>query len=144
MCKWFIDKRNKVLKQQPFDLEKRILINIYSGQDAISLPELTFTIDNDVEYPTIINSLRALFLEINTMEVIFSAEFSFYESGQTEDLYENFIAGINYMKLFMAAMRKALNEDCRLSDELENKIEDMNFYRVPKNLLFIDDYVFYC
>ncbi|SDH29260.1 hypothetical protein [Mucilaginibacter gossypii] len=144
VCKWFIDKRNEVLKQQPFDLEKRIVINIYSGQNAISLPELTFTIDNDVEYPTIIDSLRTLFMKISPLEVMFSAEFSFYESGQTEELYENFISGINHMKLFMAAMRKALNEDCKLSDELEKKIEDMNFYRVPKNMLFIDDYIFYC
>lgn len=144
VCKWFIDKRNEVLKQQPFDLEKKIEISIYSGQDTVSLPELIFTIDNDVEYSTIIESLRKTFMDIEQLEVMFSAEFSFYENGHTEDLYDNFISGINHMKLFMAAMRKALNEDCKLSNELEKKIEGLNFYRVPKNMLFTDDYVFYC
>lgn len=144
VCRWFIDKRNEVIKQQPFDLEKRIAITVYSVQNTISLPELIFTIDNDVEYSTIIDSLRKTLTAIDQLEVMFSAEFSFYERGHTEDLYDNFISGINQMKLFMKAMRMALNEDCKLSEELENKIESLNFYRVPKNMLFIDDYIFYC
>lgn len=142
--KWFIEKRNAVLKQQPFDLEKRIVISIYSGQETVALPELVFTIDNDVEYSSIIESLRKTFLEVSPLEVMFSSEFSFFEHGHSKDLYENFISGINQMKLFMAAMRKAINEDCKLSDELENKIKGMNFYRVPKDMLFVDDYIFYC
>lgn len=141
--KWFIEKRNAVLKQQPFDLEKRIVISIYSGQETVELPELVFTIDNDVEYSSIIESLRKMLLEISPIEVMFSAEFFFYEHGYTEDLYDNLIAGINQIKLFMAAMRKAINEECKLSDELERKIKNMNFYRVPKDMLFVDDYIFY-
>ena len=142
--KWFVEKRNEVLKQQPFDLEKRIVISIYSDQTILSLPELIFTIDNDVEYATIIDSLRESLLKINPLEVMFSAEFFFYERGHTVDLYDNFIAGINSMKKFMAAMKKAINEDCKLSNELEKKVEAINFYRVPKNMLLIDDYVFFC
>src|SRR5579862_1975826 len=30
--KWFVEKRNEVLKQQPFDLEKRIVITVYSAE----------------------------------------------------------------------------------------------------------------
>ena len=93
---------------------------------------------------TIIESLRATFISFGQLEVMFSAEFLFYEFGHSEDLYDNLISGINQMKLFLAAMKKAVNENCILSDELERKIDKMNFYRVPKDLLFIDDYVFYC
>jgi hypothetical protein len=141
--KWFIEKRNEVLKQQPFNLEKRIVISIYSGQ-TLSLPELVFTIDNDVEISTIVDSLRKTFINFGQLEVMFSAEFLFYEYGHCEDLYDNLILGINQMKLLLADMKKAINEDCTLSNELERKIEKMNFYRVPKDLLFIDDYIFYC
>jgi hypothetical protein len=144
VCKWFIEKRNEVLKQQPFDLEKRIVITIYSGQSTLALPELVFTIDNDVKSSVIIDSLRQTFLEVSSLEVMFSAEFFFYEHGHTEDLYDAFIEGIGHMKQFLAAMRKAINEECRLSDELEAKIGGLNFYRVPKNMLLVDDYVFYC
>jgi hypothetical protein len=142
--KWFVEKRNEVIKQQPFDLEKRIVISIYSGQIPLSLPELIFTIDNDVEISTIVESLRTTFMNSGQLEVMFSAEFLFFEYGHSEDLYDNLILGINQMKLFLAEMKKAINEDCKLSNELERKIDKMNFYQVPKDMLFVDDYVFYC
>lgn len=141
--KWFIDKRNEVLKQQPFDLEKRIVISIFSNQ-TLSLPELVFTIDNDVEISTIVESLRTTFIGFGQLEVMFSAEFLFYESGSSEDLYDNLILGINQMKLFLANMKKEISQDCPLSDELERRIDKMNFYQVPRDLLFADDYIFYC
>lgn len=141
--KWFIEKRNEVLKQQPFNLEKRIVINIYFGQ-TLSLPELIFTIDNDVEISTIVDSLRTTFTSFGQLEVMFSAEFLFYEYGHSEDLYDNLTFGINQMKLLLADMKNQINQDCKLSDELQRKIEVMNFYKVPRDMLFVDDYVFYC
>lgn len=142
--KWFVDKRNSIVKEQPFDLEKRIMIRIYSGKDIYSLPEFIFTIENDVDYSSIVESLRETFLNSGQIEVFFSAEFTFYERGHTQDLYDNFILGITQMKLLLSGMRKELNEDCVLSEKLERKIEDFNFYRMPKDFLFADDYVFNC
>jgi hypothetical protein len=142
--RWFIEKRNEVLKQQPFNLEKRIVISIYSAQNTLSLPELIYTIDNDVEISTIVESLRTTFITSGQLEVMFSAEFLFFEYGHNTDLYDNLILGINQMKLFLTDMKKAIKEDCELSDELESKIDKLKFYRVPKDLLFIDDYIFYC
>jgi hypothetical protein len=142
--KWFLGKRNSIVKEQPFDLEKRIVIRIYSGKDIYSLPEFIFTIENDVDYSTIIQSLRKTFLNSGHIEVFFSAEFIFYERGHTQDLYDNFILGITQMKLLLSNMQKELNEDCSLSKELERKIEGLNFYRIPKDFLFVDDYVFNC
>ncbi|GGA94849.1 hypothetical protein [Mucilaginibacter rubeus] len=141
--KWFVEKRNEVLKQQPFDLEKRIVITIYSAEATVSLPELIFTIDNDVEISTIVDSLRVTFMSLRQLEVMFSSEFFFYEHGHTEDLYDSFIFGINQMRLLLAVLKQAINEHCKLSDELESKIELMNFYRVPKDFLLVDDYVFF-
>src|SRR5690606_22921725 len=143
VCKWFIDKRNEVLKQQPFDLEKRIRIVIYTTTENHVLPELSFTIENDVEYSTLVKSMHDFLTSFHLVEVMFSAEFSFYENGHSEDLYDNFISGINNMKLFMKAMKSALNENCTLSDQLEKKIDGLKFHRIPKNMLLVDDYVFY-
>lgn len=142
--KWFIDKRNSVLKQQPFDLEKRISIKIYTGKDILSLPELVYTIENDENYSSVIESLRSSFLKICEVEIFFSAEFAFYERESKVDLYDNFIFGISQMKLLLAEMRKELNEDCILSKKLEKRIADLNFYRVPKDFLLVDDYTFNC
>ncbi|PKP33280.1 MAG: hypothetical protein CVT99_02170 [Bacteroidetes bacterium HGW-Bacteroidetes-16] len=142
--KWFVGKRNNIVKEQPFDLEKRIVISIYSGKSIYSLPDLTFTVENDVDYSSIVESLRKSFLNSGQIEVFFSAEFTFYERGHTKDLYDNFILGITQMKLLLSGIQKELNEDCVLSEELERRIEKLNFYRVPKDFLFVDDYVFNC
>lgn len=141
--RWFIDKRNEVLKQNPFELEKRILITIYSSEDTLMLPELIYTIDNDVKISTIIKSLHNKLTDFGHLEVMFSTEFAFFEKGKTDELYENLIFGIDQMKLFLSEMQKTLNEECNLTNELEKKIKNLNFYRVPKDMLFIDDYVFY-
>lgn len=142
-CKWFVEKRNEVLKQHPFNLEKRIILTLYCPQTSIALPEYIFTIENDVEYSTIINSLKNLFISINPVEVFFSVEFSFFEKGQNKELYDELIEGINSMKSFIYRMRDAIKEECTLCDQLELKINDTNFYRTPKNMLFIDDFVYY-
>lgn len=143
-CKWFVDKRNEVLKEHPFHLEKRIVIKIYSPYLAVTLSENVFTIENDVKYSTLIESLKDLIIRINHIEVFFSVEFSFYEIGQNEELYDSLIAGIVNMKTFLFSMKDALNEDCKFCKELLEKIDAMRFYNVPKNMLFIDDYVYYC
>ena len=142
--RWFVDKRNEVLKQKPFELEKRISISIYSDHDTFSLPQLNYTIDNDEDFSNIIESLGTSLLSYGDIEVMFCAEFSFLEYGIDIDLYDNLILGIDKMKLFLSEIKKLINEDCKLTDELEIKIEKLNFYRVPKEMLFIDDYVFYC
>lgn len=144
VCKWFVDKRNSTVKEHPFDLEKRIVISIYSSEDALCLPELLFTIENDIKFTSVIESLKEALIKTGFIEVFLSAEFIFLERGQNEDLYDNFILGITQMKLFLSEMQKALNEKCSLSKEIQDRIEKMNFYRVPKDFLFADDYVFNC
>lgn len=142
-CKWFIDKRNEVLKQQPFDLEKKIRIIVYTPSDNLVLPELSFTIEDDIKFSTLIDSMREFFTKLRLVEVMFSAEFSFFERGKTEELYDNFVEGISNIKLFMKAMKEAVNESCILSSQLEKKIDEMKFYHIPKNMLLMDDYIFY-
>lgn len=144
VSKWFLDYRNSTIKEHPFDLEKRIIITVYSGNEIYSISDLIFTIEYDVDFSSIIESLRQSFLESGQIEVFFSVEFKFYERGQSKDLYDNFILGIAQMKLLLSGMKKELNENCDLSKELEKRIDKLNFYRVPRDFLFVDDYVFYC
>lgn len=141
--KWFVEKRNEVLKQQPFDLEKKIAITIYSGEYHLTLPERVFTIENDVAYASIIDELQSLFRHINPIEVMFSAEFFFYERGEQIELYENFISGIDQMRALLNGLKEAINETCELCDKLETKINSFNFSKIPKNFLFIATTTFF-
>jgi len=141
---WFLKKRNEVSHEHPFYLEKRMLITVYLPQTSIALPTQIFNIENDVEYSTQIESLKLYFKGINNVEVFFSVEFSFYEKDVDIELYENLIEGIDKMKEFLKAMKEDLNEECNLCSQLEQKINKLNFYKVPKNILFIEDFVYYC
>lgn len=144
VSRWFIEKRNEVIHKQPFCLEKKISITIYTGQKAILIQEKVFTIENDVNISTIIDPLRKEFLNSGKSEIMFSVEFSFFEEGSNSDLFDNLISGINQMKLLLTEMKIKVNQECKLSDELLEKIDKIIFYRVPKDMLFIDDYIFYC
>ncbi|MFC3356122.1 hypothetical protein [Sphingobacterium zeae] len=132
VCKWFVEKRNEVLKEQPFDLQKKIRIVIYTTNDNLTLPELNYTIEDDVEFYSLITSMKEFFANFRLVEVMFSAEFSFYEKGRSQELYDTFLSGIYSMKLFMKATKNAINEVCILSDQLEKKIDEMQFHRIPK------------
>lgn len=141
--KWFVEKRNEVLKEHPFNLEKRITITLYSPITSVALPEYVFTIEDDVPYSTLIDSFKTLFAKINPIEVFFSVDFSFFEKGHDEELYDDLIRGIHNMKLFMASMKEAIKEECELCNQLEQRINEIEFHNVPKNMLFIDDFVYY-
>ncbi len=141
--KWFIEKRNEVLKQQPFNLEKRILVTLYPSHAAVTLREQVFTVENDVGLSSIIDSLKAFLTHLNPVEVFFSVEYSFYEKGHDKDLYNDFIEGISNMKAFLAAMKDAIKQKCKLCDQLEEKIEGMKFGSIPKDMLFVEDFVYY-
>lgn len=143
--KWFVDKRNEVLKEHPFCLEKRVRITIFSPQNFIALPEFIFTIENDAKISSIKESLKRTFFHISSLEVFFSVEFSFYEKGFYEnELYDELMCGINNMWLFLLAIKNEIKENCKLCDQLQQKIEGFKFNKIPKNMLFIDDYVYYC
>ncbi len=141
--KWFVEKRNEVLKQQPFNLEKRILVTLFPSHAAVALKEQVFTVENDVGLSTIIDSLKAFLTHLNPVEVFFSVEYSFYEKGHDKDLFNDFIEGISNMKSFLAAMKDAIKQECKLCDQLEEKIERMTFNRISKDMLFVDDFVYY-
>lgn len=144
LSKWFNDKRNEVLKERPFELEKVIQIRIFSAKSTIALPQLNFTVENDIELSTVIGSLRETFSKLNSVEVFFSAEFFFYERGKSVELYPNLIDGIDRMKKFIGAMKERIDQVCEVCDQLEKRIDSMTFYSVPKNMLFVDDYVYDC
>lgn len=141
--KWFIDKRNEVLKEHPFQLEKKIKITLYTPRTSISLLERVFSIDNDTSIDITMEALKSVLNYINALEIFFSVDFSFYEKGSDKELLEDLIIGVHTMIAFMNAMKHDIDEDCSLCNKLQEKINKFNFFRLPKEALFIDDYVYY-
>lgn len=84
-CRWFVTKRNETTKQQPFQLVKQIGIEIYSPSKSLIGFLMKFTVENDVEISTLIKELRKLFNSVSSIEVFFSAKFSYFEKNSNID-----------------------------------------------------------
>lgn len=142
-CKWFINKRNEVTKQAPFQLVKQIDINIYSPYQGVHVVNKQFSVQDDVELSSLLDDLKIFFKEFVEIEIFFSVEFSFYEKNSKEDLFEKLLDGINSMSNFLDAMEVEIKDECKLCKELKEKISKKKIALLPKDLLFINDYIYY-
>ena len=141
--RWFIEKRNETIKQQPFQLVKEIELTVYFPEQSFKVTTMQFTVENDVDMSTLIEQFEELFARTSPVEVFFSAAFSFYESGINLDIYDEIITGISKMKCFLDDIKSELNEKCELCDKIEQEIRRFNFLIVPRDMFLITDYVYY-
>lgn len=130
-------------KEQPFQLVKQIEISIYFPYCGIDVLTRTFTVENDVELTSLLDDLKAFLSSNQTNEVFFSAKFFFYEKDTKEDLYDKLMSGIKAMEDFLTAMKQDIGEQCQLCDAISKKIAEMHFLLLPRDILFVIDYVYY-
>lgn len=142
-CKWFVDMRNDTTKQHPFQLIKEIEISAYFPGTGVQLSQQQFSVENDTELSTLFDQLKALFLDINPIEVFFSAKFSFFEKDSHDDLYDKLILGIDAMDNFLKDMYKETSEKCEVCESLISETSKTIFSHVPRDMLLINDYVYY-
>jgi len=142
-CKWFIEKRNEITKEQPFQLTKQIEITIYFPEQSLKISTMNFTVENDVEISMLIERFKQIFSEISPIEIFFSAEFSFFEDGNKLDIYDELTNGIRKMKDFLQAMKEEINEVSGLCNNIEKEINEFRFSILPKDIFLVNDYVYY-
>lgn len=142
-CKWFIEKRNQVIKQTPFQLVKQIDIKVYYPYKGVRILDKQFSVEDDVELSSLLSELKMFLKEFDENEVFFSVEFSFYEKNSKEDLFTKLLGGINTMANFLNAMEDEIKEQCKLCEELKGKISKKKIALLPKDILFINDYIYY-
>lgn len=140
---WFVDKRNEITKQKPFQLVKEISITIYLPYTNMTLYTQSFTVEDDVPMSSLINDFKTLFKQFSPDEVFFSAAFSFFEKETRVDLWDKLNSGIVSMQQFMAAMYGAIGENCALCNQLIEKIRKSKYLLVSKDFWLIHDYVYY-
>lgn len=142
-CKWFVEKRNEITKQQPFQLVKQIEIRIYFPSYGINVLSKRFTVENDMELSTLLDEIKTFLFQDKANETFFSAKFSFFEKATEEDLYDKLMGGISAMGMFLEAMDQGISEPCKMCEALAGKISKMHFALVPRDMLFVIDYVYY-
>lgn len=143
ICKWMVETRNEIEKQQPFDLSKQVFVTTYSPTSALILKSDVFTVENDVEYGSLVESLKDYLKAINPTEVHFSLEFKFKKADDDTDLSSDISSAILTMKSFLFDMYSKIGETTDLCEDLKSKIEALTAEILKDELIFIDDYVFY-
>lgn len=143
VCKWMVDTRNEVEKQHPFDLLKQVYVTIYTPVSAMILKSETFTVENDVEYQTLVESLKDELKKINTVEVHFSLDFRFRKADDNADLYNDICAAIIIMTNMLKDMYSTIGDCTELCDDLIIKIEELERKILKSEIIFVDDYVYY-
>ena len=94
-CLWLVDKRNEVLKERPFALEKQLILNLYLPHTRGVFPSESYTIEDEVDYASLIESVKNRIGSIPAIEVFFSTEFIYKEKGSDINLFSTINYGID-------------------------------------------------
>lgn len=143
-CKWLKDKRNEVLKQKPFSLEKSLTITLYLPNEAGAFPTESYTIDDEEDYSSLIEMVKRIIEKIPSIEVFFSVEFIYKEIGSDRNLFSTIDNGIDSILALLVDIDNVIAcEKSNAREQVLEKIEKLRFHKAPKEFWFIDDYVFY-
>lgn len=143
-CSWLVKKRNEVLKERPFALEKKLILTIYLPHTAGVFHSESYTIEDEVDYESLIESVKTIISNISAIEVFFSVEFVYKEIASDVNLFDSINYGIEALLSLIAELDKEIgNEVSPMRKTVQNKIEKLLFHRTPKDTWFIDDYVYY-
>ncbi len=140
---WFIEKRNETTKQQPFCLQKKITISVYTPSEEYTIVEKYFSIENDIPFDSIQHEIQRFFNTFSDDEIYFSAVYSFSEDDGETDLFGRILIGISAMKSLLDALNNEIGDDSAMCKQLKQKIDGMAFANVPRDFLLTDDYVYY-
>lgn len=141
--RWFITTRNKITKEKPFPLQKELVIDIYLPHDTFRLKSDDLIVDFDETFKEALDVVKAVFIDkLNLIEINFSAELRFTESGSDVDLYPKIKNGIIQMDLFIDKIQEAFPCNCDGCVYLTNITKPIYEKLLFKNLHFIRDYAF--
>ena len=140
--KWLLDNRNIVEHEHPFDLGKRLTINVYNTTSAEEIYMEVFNIENDQPFKSILEKLKEVFLSFKKWEVYFSCTFQFIDNNKKYEIYPFIKDGVTSIKDFFKAINDDIKPKDKVTEDLLQKVLTYKFDRNPKDMLFIQDYVY--
>ena len=143
-CSWLVKKRNEVLKERPFNLEKTLILTLYLPNGAGVFSTDSYTIADEVNYSSLIEMIKRVIEKIPAIEVFFSVEFIYREVGSERNMFATIDNGIDAMMAMLDNLNKSIKSNISAAREkVLERINGLHFHNAPKNFWFIDDYVFY-
>lgn len=143
-CSWLVGKRNEIIKERPFNLEKTIVLTIYLPNGAGVFFVDSFTVEDEQDYSSLTEMVKRVIVKIPAIEVFFSIEFVYKEIGSEINLFSTIDNGIDAIRALLEDLDKAIDSDMsRAREMVVEKMKDLHFHTAPKDFWFVDDYVYY-
>lgn len=135
--RWFIDKRNETVKENPFKLEKEISVYVYLPDYCGKIVDSRLNVDNDVPLETIEQVIKAYLIKYNkNSDIYFSIDILFKENGNEIDIYSRIKTGIIIMDNFVNAVMTDYPCRCSKCTNIIEKIKKL------KTEIFLKDFTF--
>lgn len=135
--RWFIDKRNETVKENPFKLEKEVLVYAYLPDYCGKIVDSRLNIDNDIPLETLEQVIKAYLTKYNkNSDIYFSIDILFKENGSEIDIYSRIKNGIIIMDNFINTVIKDYPCNCLKCKNIIEKIKEL------KTEIFLKDFTF--
>ncbi len=143
-CSWLVAKRNEVLKERPFNLEKILRLTLYHPNGAGVFSTDSYTIADEEDYSSLVKMILGVIERIPVIEVFFSIEFVYREVGSERNLFNTIDNGVDAMMTLLDNLNKKMkSKPSSVREKVLERIDRLHFHKAPKDFWFIEDYVFY-
>ena len=140
---WFFKIRDGVIHRHPFKLSKKIAITAYLPGCRLDIYNKEFSISDDQPLASVIDDAKNFLDKIDSVEVFFSARFSFYKQDTSEDIFAKIPQGVKAMYDFLAEFYAQFPEKNQAIEELLKLIKKHSIICVPQDMILVNDYVYY-
>lgn len=143
-CSWLVEKRNEVLKEKPFSLEKTLRLMLFHPNGAGVFASEAYTIEDEKDYSALIEMIKREIEKIPAIEVFFSVDFVYREVGSERNLFETIDNGIDSVLALLTELNNKIGgQPSKTRTAVVDKIKNLHFHYIPKEAWFIDDYAYY-
>lgn len=139
--RWFIDKRNETVKENPFKLEKEVEVYAYLPDFCGKIIDSRLSIDNDIPLETLEQVIKTYLTKYNkNSDIYFSIDILFKENGSEIDIYSRIKNGIIIMDNFIKAVLTDYPCNCSKCTNIIEKIKELRTEIFLKDFTFSWDY----
>ncbi|MCD7879438.1 MAG: hypothetical protein LUG16_05850, partial [Candidatus Gastranaerophilales bacterium] len=141
LLRWFIDKRNETVKENPFKLEKEISVYAYLPDFCGEIVDSRLNIDNDIPLETLEHVIKAYLMKYNKdSDIYFSIDILFKENGSEIDIYSRIKNGIIIMDNFINTVITDYPCNCLKCVKIIENIKKLKTEILLKDFSFSWDY----
>jgi hypothetical protein len=142
-CKQITEDRDIVNHEHPFNLGKQLRFIVYTPTGSSIILDKSYTIENEKSLSTLLDSIKEKLLSFHEWEVYFSIYYNFINGTKKVEIYPVIKEGIEEIKKFLTTLYNEFNINDKFTKDTLTKIDNFKFDAIPKEMLFIQDYVYY-